>query len=125
MQAQFSIIHLMRHSLDFVFWEQRKEMVNDLKDIYNAPTVDQAKAILAAFSDKWDATHSKYTTRKVAKNRESLPNDEDLFWQLYLAMMNTSKKWTVPDRDRKAARVSSASCFNIGSEPVFHSSTHT
>lgn len=35
MQAQFSIVYLVRHSLDFVFWEKRKEMANDLKDSYN------------------------------------------------------------------------------------------
>lgn len=58
-QVQLCIVHLIRHSLNFVSWKQRKEMANDLKSIYNAATVDQAEANLEAFGKKWDATHPK------------------------------------------------------------------
>lgn len=46
---------MVRHSLNFVSWKQRKEMADDLKSIYGAPTIDQAEAQLAFFEEKWDA----------------------------------------------------------------------
>lgn len=58
-QVQLCIVHLVRHSLNFVSWKQRKGMAKDLKDIYGASTEDQARANLDSFSDKWDATHPK------------------------------------------------------------------
>jgi putative transposase len=58
-QVQLCIVHLVRHSLKFVSWKQRKEMADDLKEIYGAATVEQAEANLAAFEGKWDVTHPK------------------------------------------------------------------
>lgn len=58
-QVQLCIVHLVRHSLNYVSWKQRKEMAFDLKEIYSAPTVEQAEANLEAFEEKWDATHPK------------------------------------------------------------------
>lgn len=58
-QVQLCIVHLVRHSLKFVSWKQRKEMADDLKEIYGASTAEQAEANLAAFERKWDATHPK------------------------------------------------------------------
>lgn len=58
-QVQLCIVHLVRHSLNFVSWKQRKEMADDLKVIYSASTVEQAEANLAAFREKWDDTHPK------------------------------------------------------------------
>lgn len=58
-QVQLCIVHLVRHSLNFVSWKQRKEMADDLKEIYNAPTAEQAEANLITFAEKWDATHPR------------------------------------------------------------------
>lgn len=58
-QVQLCIVHLVRHSLKFVSWKQRKEMADDLKGIYSAATAEQAEANLAAFEGKWDVTHPK------------------------------------------------------------------
>lgn len=41
--------------------------------------------------------------RKVTKNRGSFPTDESLIKLFYLALMNISKRWTMPLRDWKAA----------------------
>jgi len=41
--------------------------------------------------------------RKITKNRASFPNDEALLKLFYLALMNISKKWTMPLHDWKAA----------------------
>jgi putative transposase len=41
--------------------------------------------------------------RKISKNRGSFPSDEALSKLFYLALMNISKKWTMPLHDWKAA----------------------
>lgn len=56
-QVQLCIVHLVRHSLNYVSWKQRKEMAADLKRIYAAATAEEAARQLEAFAQKWDATH--------------------------------------------------------------------
>jgi putative transposase len=56
-QVQLCIVHMVRHSLRYVSWKQRKEVAGDLKSIYNAPTVEQAETNLTTFAKKWDASH--------------------------------------------------------------------
>jgi putative transposase len=41
--------------------------------------------------------------RKITKNRGSFPNDDALLKLFYLALMNISKKWTMPLLNWKAA----------------------
>lgn len=41
--------------------------------------------------------------RKITKNRGAFPSDEALIKLFYLALMNISKKWSMPLRDWKAA----------------------
>ncbi len=41
--------------------------------------------------------------RKITKTRGPFPTDEALFKLFYLALNNTSQKWTMPIRDWKAA----------------------
>jgi len=41
--------------------------------------------------------------RKVTKNRSSFPNDDAVLKLFYLALINISKKWTMPLRDWKPA----------------------
>jgi len=54
---QLCIVHMVRHSLNYVSWKQRKEVATDLKSIYQAPTVEMAEKHLDAFAAKWDASH--------------------------------------------------------------------
>jgi len=56
-QIQLCIIHMVRHSLNCVSWKQRKEIADDLKMIYQAPTEEMAEANLDAFAAKWDKSH--------------------------------------------------------------------
>lgn len=56
-QVQLCIVHMVRHSLNYVSWKQRKEVAEDLKTIYQAPTLDHAQSNLDAFAVKWDASH--------------------------------------------------------------------
>jgi putative transposase len=56
-QVQLCIVHLVRHSLNYVSWKDRKAMAADLKTIYGAATVEDAARHLEAFAATWDATH--------------------------------------------------------------------
>jgi putative transposase len=53
--VQLCIVHLVRHSLNYVGWQQRKEVARDLRSIYTAATVAAAEQSLDEFSLKWDA----------------------------------------------------------------------
>src|SRR5436305_92390 len=54
-EAQLCIVHLVRYSLNYVGWKQRKEVARDLKTIYTSATEAEAEQRLAEFSLKWDA----------------------------------------------------------------------
>ena len=53
-EVQLCIVHLVRHSLNYVGWKQRKEVAADLKLIYTAATEAEAEQQLTDFSLKWD-----------------------------------------------------------------------
>lgn len=48
-QVQTCIVHLIRNSLNFVGWKDRKALADELKSIYQADNADAAEAALAAF----------------------------------------------------------------------------
>ena len=52
-QVQLCIVHLMRASLNYVTWQDRKKVVADLKPIYKAATADEAERQLNEFEAKW------------------------------------------------------------------------
>lgn len=56
-QVQLCIVHMVRNSLKYVSWKQRKEVATDLKTIYQAATAEQAEIHLSEFEAKWDKTH--------------------------------------------------------------------
>jgi putative transposase len=49
--VQTCIVHLLRNSLEFVSWKDRKAVAAALKDIYRAVDADAALAALEAFED--------------------------------------------------------------------------
>lgn len=58
-QIQLCIVHMIRNSVKYVNWKDRKVVCEDLKSIYSSATEQQAELALDAFSDKWDI---KYPT---------------------------------------------------------------
>jgi len=56
-QVQLCLVHMVRNSLKYISWKQRKEVADDLKNIYHSPTADQAEIELTAFEEKWGKTH--------------------------------------------------------------------
>ena len=51
--VQLCIVHMVRHSLNYVSWKLRQEVADDLRTIYSATTVADAEQQLAKFTDKW------------------------------------------------------------------------
>ena len=126
---------MIRNSLKYVPWKDKRAVVTDLKAIYGAATVDEAEQNLGYFSDKWDKKYPNisrswlekwehvsvffaypaeirrviYTTnaieslnmtiRKVLKNKRFFPSDDAAQKQIFLAICNISKKWTMPIRN--------------------------
>ena len=58
-EVQLCIVHMVRNSLAYVNWKERKLVAADLKLIYRAATAEDAEQSLCEFEAKWDA---KYAT---------------------------------------------------------------
>src|SRR3954470_19569257 len=57
-QVQLCIVHLVRNSLQFVNWKERKQVAADLRQIYQAATAEAAEQCLTAFEQQWDAQYA-------------------------------------------------------------------
>jgi putative transposase len=55
--VQLCIVHMVRHSLNYVSWKKRPEVAADLKRIYSAATADEAEQRLGEFEAKWDGEY--------------------------------------------------------------------
>ncbi|VAX08503.1 Mobile element protein [hydrothermal vent metagenome] len=53
--VQTCIVHMIRNSLNYVGWKERKVVAKDLKAVYRAATADAAALQLDEFEDKWGA----------------------------------------------------------------------
>ena len=56
-EVQLCIVHMIRGSLRFVSWKDRKTVAADLKDVYQAPSEELAQENLEAFARKWDGRY--------------------------------------------------------------------
>jgi len=52
-QVQTCIVHMIRHSLNYVPWNDRKIVARDLKQIYRAENAEMAMLRLEEFEEKW------------------------------------------------------------------------
>jgi transposase-like protein len=62
-QVQLCIVHMIRNSVRYVNWKDRKQVCADLKKIYTASTEQQAELALKTFGEKWDGKYP--TIRKM------------------------------------------------------------
>ena len=54
-EVQLCIVHMVRNSLRYVSWKERKIVAADLRTIYSAATAESAESALESFAEKWDA----------------------------------------------------------------------
>ncbi len=52
--VQLCIVHMVRHSLNYVSWKRRPEVAADFRHIYEAATIEEAELRLGEFEAKWD-----------------------------------------------------------------------
>jgi putative transposase len=57
-QVQLCIVHLVRNSLNYVGWKERKAVAADLRKIYTSATREAAEQELQAFAGKWDEKYA-------------------------------------------------------------------
>ncbi len=56
-QAQLCLVQLLRHSLSYISYKERKEVAADLKLIYRAATLEEAENHLLEFVEKWETRY--------------------------------------------------------------------
>ena len=53
-EVQLCMVHMVRNSVKYVSYKDRKAVTGDLKEIYLAPSADAAQGALEKFAEKWD-----------------------------------------------------------------------
>jgi putative transposase len=61
-QVQLCIVHLVRNSLKYVGYQDRKAVAADLKEIYRASTAEAAAEELKRFAEKWGQQFATIST---------------------------------------------------------------
>lgn len=56
-QVQLCIVHLVRNSLSFVSHKDRKAVADDLKEVYQAATLEEAERQLTQFEETWSLAY--------------------------------------------------------------------
>jgi putative transposase len=56
-EVQLCVVHMIRNSLRYVSWKDRKALASDLKSVYHASSEDEARENLGAFAHKWDGRY--------------------------------------------------------------------
>jgi putative transposase len=52
-EVQLCIVHMVRNSLAYVNWKERKRVAHDLRQIYQSATVEEAEGRLLEFEERW------------------------------------------------------------------------
>ncbi len=69
--TQICVVHQIRNACRYVVWKDKKDFTSDMKNIYNAPTKQAAKAALKDFANKWEDKYS-YAIKSWRDNWEEL-----------------------------------------------------
>src|SRR6476469_2407068 len=138
---QTCIVHLIRHSLEFVSWKDRKLVVPALKAIYRAKNAEAGLKALAEFetsvgAHSWQRCGGHvvpfcaypesvrriiYTTnaiealnaklRRAVRARGHFPNDDAAMKLLYLVLNHAADEWKRPPREWFEAKTQFAVVF--------------
>lgn len=69
--TQICVVHQVRNSLKYVVWKEKKEFATDMKEIYNAATLEAAGMALDDFEKKWNHKYA-YAVKSWRNNWEAL-----------------------------------------------------
>lgn len=71
--VQTCIVHMIRNTLRYVSWNDRKAIVADLRPIYGADTEDAAKLALQAFEERWSGKYPAIAKQWHSRWNEVVP----------------------------------------------------
>jgi putative transposase len=57
-QVLLCVVHLVRNSLNYVGWKERKAVAADLRKIYTSPTREAAEQEVERCAEKWDVKYA-------------------------------------------------------------------
>jgi transposase-like protein len=72
-EVQLCMVHMVRNSVRYVPYKDRKAVVGDLKEIYLAPSADAAAAALERFAGKWDKKYPAISKSWQSRWNEVIP----------------------------------------------------
>ena len=72
-EVQLCMVHMVRNSVKYVSFKDRKEITGDLKEIYLAPSADAAQASLDRFAEKWDKKYPAISKSWRSRWSEVIP----------------------------------------------------
>ena len=126
-QIQTCIVHLIRNSLDFCSWKDRKPVAQELKTVYRAENAQAAAAALQEFEDgPWGKKFAAITAMwrrhwahvipffaypPEVRIRGHFPNDEAAMKLIWLQLREITKNWKMPPREWAAAKAQFAVVF--------------
>lgn len=70
-KTQICVVHQIRNACRYVVWKDKKAFTKDMKEIYNAPNQQAAKAALDVFANKWNDKYG-YAIKSWTENWEEL-----------------------------------------------------
>jgi transposase-like protein len=73
-EVQLCIVHMVRNSLKYVPYKDRKAVAADLKEIYLAPCEDAAQTALERFGEKWDGKYPAISKSWRSRWDEVIPH---------------------------------------------------
>ena len=72
-EVQLCMVHMVRNSLKFVPYKDRKAVASDLKKIYLSPSEETARSALDAFAETWDLKYPMIARSWRTKCPEIVP----------------------------------------------------
>jgi transposase-like protein len=72
-EVQLCIVHMVRNSVKYVPFKDRKAVTSDLKEIYLAPSEAAAQTALEKFGEKWDGKYPAISKSWRSRWNEVIP----------------------------------------------------
>jgi transposase-like protein len=72
-EVQLCIVHMVRNSIKYVPFKDRKAVTGDLKEIYLAPSEAAAQVALETFGEKWDVKYPAISKSWRSRWNEVIP----------------------------------------------------
>jgi transposase-like protein len=72
-EVQLCMVHIVRNSVKYISYKDRKAMTADLKEIYLAPSADAASCALERFAERWDGKYPSISKSWRSRWSEVIP----------------------------------------------------